>query len=161
MSRDVRPRPELAMQQQALVQLIVAGVLMATLCLGAALAYVYGFGHRSVRSVAPVLGTFMRAGADGNLTEGHRQMSLDGMADVSRDELAEIYGLRDLFDGFDHVQVDSFRIEPSDQPGDMETATVTATVYYDSRPPALLEATMDLEPSGWRIRSIRLSRGDK
>lgn len=160
MHRDVRSRTGLPMQQQALVQLIVAGILMAALCIGAAFLYAYGFGHRNVRSMAPVLGAFMRAGADGNLIEGHRLLSVEGMVTTPRDQLAEIFGQRELFDGFDQVRVTSMHITTPEMSGGLETATVTASVYYLDRTPAQLEATMHYEPSGWRIRSFQLSRDD-
>jgi hypothetical protein len=146
------------MQQEAVVKLVGGGTLIAAVTVAAALAYVVGFGDHSVRSVAPLVGAFMRAGAADDALAGHRLFSATGLNDLTRDDLATLYARRELFEGFDHVRVRLFRVRPPAYPAGAETGTVVATVYYVGRPPARLDAELDLEAGGWRLRTVRITR---
>jgi hypothetical protein len=165
---EPRPRPAparrsgagLQMQQQALFQLIVGGILVAVLCVGMAYVSFGGLGRRNVRSVAPVIESFMRAGADANALAGHSLYSAEGLREVTRQDVDALFARRDLFDGFRNVSVSSLRFAPGTGPAIPESATVIAVSHYDHAAPARIVAQLDLDPSGWRLRSIRITRDE-
>lgn len=150
----------LQMQQQAMVQLIVGGVIMALLCAGSAFVYVVGFGPSSMRNVPPLLAAFMRAGAEGDVLAGHSLFSDEGLRISQTDRVSNLFAERDRYEQFDYVRVESFRTHPASSPGRPETATVVATVYYTDGRPGRIDAELDLDPRGWRIRAIQVVRAE-
>ena len=100
----------------------------------------------------------MQAGVDRDALAGHQYFSAAGLRMVPIDEVRAIYAHRDLFEGYRNVQVESFRIAPRLDASAPETAVVVATVHYAEGPSGRIDATLDLEQTGWRLRSIALVR---
>jgi hypothetical protein len=153
-----RPSLALDMQRQALVQVLIGGVVVGSLCVGAALVRFVGLGHRSVRSIIPIVEAYMAAGSRQDVLGGHVLFSEAGLRETSPADLAARYDERELYVGYDHVRVTTFRVLlPTDQISP-ETAVVVATAYYDGAPTSRIDARMDLEEAGWRLRSINVTR---
>jgi hypothetical protein len=102
----------------------------------------------------------MQSGEDQNVITGHALYSVEGLRRTSRDDLADLYGQRHLFEGFERVRVTSFERVPSDDPLAPEMAVARALVFYDTDPPAQIDARLDADASGWRIRTIHIARGE-
>lgn len=153
-----RASAALRMQQEALVQLVVGGVLVLGLAVAAAFVAVIGLGPTSIRSVPPLLNAFMEAGQSGDVLGGHRLFSERGLRANNPGEVARLFERRNLFEGYRSVRVDRFDVQEPESPSMPETAIVVATVTYDQGPPARIDARLDMEPLGWRIGSIRIAR---
>jgi hypothetical protein len=153
-----RRNAALEMQQSAFIQLSIAAVLFFILIIGATYLFMMPLRQGSVRGVAPLLGGFMEAGRDRDVLAGHALFSAQGLTNYSRDELADLYAERRLFEGYDRLKVTSFETYPNDDPFVPKTAVVAAVVHYDTGQPARLEAELDLEETTWRIRTVRYSR---
>jgi hypothetical protein len=146
------------MQRSAFIQLTVAAVLFFVLIMGAAYVFLVPLGQRNVRGVAPVLGEFMQAGRDLDVVTGHSLLSRRGLATYSREDLAEYYAMRNLFEGYDRLKVTSFEVKPNNDPFVPETAKAAAIVHYDEGPAARLDVELDFEETAWRIRSFGIAR---
>lgn len=149
------------MQRTAFIQLTVSAVLFFALIMGAAYVFLVPLGQRNVRGVAPLLGDFMEAGRDRDLVAGHALFSVDGLSNYSREDLADYYDERHLFEGYDRLKVTSFESTPNPDPFVSQTAKAAAIVHYENGPPARLDAELDFEETAWRIRSVGIARGDE
>lgn len=151
----------LEMQQQALVLLLVASVVVFLVVLFAAYFTIAPLGTHSPRAVAPVLGAFMRAGAAQNARIAHTLLSVSGIRRYEVSDVAALFAQRELFEGFERLQVRSMRMLPPDGPVDPERAVVEASVRYEALPPARLRATLSLEEGDWRIETVEISRAER
>lgn len=149
------------MQQQALVLLIVASVVVFLVVLFAAYFTIAPLGTHSPRAVAPVLGAFMRAGAADNPRIAHTLLSVTGIRRYDVSDVSALFAQRELFEGFERLQVRSMRMLPRESPAAAESAVVEATIRYEALPPARLRATLSLEEGDWRIETIEVSRGER
>jgi|GEM_PF-5365611 len=161
-TRPRRRSAALEMQQRAFVQLTIAAVVFFVIVVAAAFLFVAPLRGPGIRGVAPVLGAFMEAGRTQDVLAGHALLSVRGLRQHSRDDIADLFAQRQLFEGYRRLKVTSFTMEHSDEdPFVTTTAKVVAIAYYSDGPPAQVEADLDYDDTDWRIRRIRVIRAQE
>jgi len=153
-----RRNAALEMQQQVLVQLVMASFVLFALLLGVGYGLVLLRSTHSPRAITPVLEAFMRAGAESDVLTGHRQLTNSALRRYSRDDVATLFAQRDLFAGFESVRVSRLQFRSAAGPSAVETAEVEAVAGYAELPPARLTALLALEDGEWRLEWVRVSR---
>jgi hypothetical protein len=161
-TRALHTNLALQMQQQAMVELIVGGVLMALVVIGAAWFVLVRANSRGIGAVMPVLGSFMEAGVANDVLRGHALFSNGGIVEYTRDDLAALFDQRDLFDSFQRLQARSFQHLPRREVTRVDQVRLTVDVYYATHEPARMDVLLDREETvGWRIRWIKITRDEQ
>jgi hypothetical protein len=139
-----------ALYQQAFVRLLLAALVTFAVILGAAFFYVVPLGSDSPGAVAPVLGRFAQAAADGDQLAMRLQLSTDALQSGRADTLALLGAAPWPLAGYRRLTIDHFeRLGPDPRGQDM--VNTVARIELEGAAPGQLQAVLVLEGDDWRI----------
>jgi len=156
-----RPSFDPGIQRQAMMWLVLGGLLFALLALAAALFVASPGGAIRTLRIRQTLDGFMVSGREQQALAGHRLFSSRGLIETSLSDVQAMYGRRASFEGYRAMRIASLtEAEGVDGAVATERMAVEAVALYDEGPNRAVSAIVEREAGEWRILSISVGDGE-